>query len=222
MATMTSNPRLRLVKGAAPKGAGICRRRGRSLGPVAELDDAQLVLLARENDLAAFEVLYRRHASFAMNLAVRIQGSATDVEDVVHDAFLRAHRRLAELRDAAAFRSWLGAIVVRLVRSSLRRRRVLCSVGLGTSEPADLDAVAAADASPEVRAQLAQIYALLRTIPANERIAWTLRHIERHRLEEVAILAGCSLATAKRRIARAQKYLSDHFVAPCSGQESFA
>ena len=102
-------------------------QRPNRLGPTAELDSAQLVSLARENDLAAFEVLYRRHAGFAMNLAVRIQGNATDVEDVVHDAFLRAHARLDNLRDPEAFRAWLGAIVVRLVRTRLRRRRLLRS-----------------------------------------------------------------------------------------------
>ena len=204
-----TNARLRLIRGAADASPGEDR-----VSRVAHLDDAQLVALVREDDRIAFEAMYRRHAAFAMNLAVRIQGSATDVEDVVHDAFLRAHQRLAELRDAAAFRSWLGAIVVRLVRSRLRRRRLLNLVGVSAADPVDLDLVASTDASPEVRALLAQVYALLRTLPADERIAWTLRHVERHRLEDVAELAGCSLATAKRRIARAQRYLTEHYVAP--------
>ena len=98
------------------------------------------------------------------------------------------------------FRSWLGSIVVRLVRTRLRRRRLLGSLGLASTDPVDLDAIAAEDASPETRAQLAQIYALLRTVPSDDRIAWTLRYIERHRLDVVAEMAGCSLATVKRRI----------------------
>jgi RNA polymerase sigma-70 factor (ECF subfamily) len=51
-------------------------------------------------------------------------------------------------------------------------------------------------------------------MPADDRIAWTLRHVERHGLEGVAALTGCSLATAKRRIQRAQSYLSEKFVSP--------
>ncbi len=204
-----TNARLRLIRGAADATPHEDR-----VGRVSHLDDAQLVALIREEDRVAFEAMYRRHAAFAMNLAVRIQGSATDVEDIVHDAFLRAQQRLTELRDAAAFRSWLGAIVVRLVRTRLRRRRLLSAVGVSAADPVDLDVVATPDASPEVRALLAQVYALLRTLPADDRIAWTLRHVERHRLEDVAELAGCSLATAKRRIARAQRFLTDHFVAP--------
>jgi RNA polymerase sigma-70 factor (ECF subfamily) len=200
--------RLRLVAGqaAAPQSE--------RLGPEDELDDPQLVALAREQHGRALEVLYRRHAAFAINLAVRIQGSPADVEDIVHDAFLRAQHRLHELREGAAFKSWLGSIVVRLVRTRLRRRRLAMALGLTAGEPADLDAIASPEADPETRAQLAQIYALLRTMPADDRIAWTLRHIERQRLEAVAELTACSLATAKRRILRAQQFLNSYFVSP--------
>jgi RNA polymerase sigma-70 factor, ECF subfamily len=184
---------------------------------VAGPSDEVLVLRVRERDAGAtnaFETLYRRHAATALNLAVRIQGSTSDVEDIVHDAFVRAHQRIGELRDPAAFRSWLGSIVVRLVRTRLRRRRLVAVLGLATPEPVDLDAIASPSADPEVRALLAQVYALLQTLPADERIAWTLRHVERHRLESVAGLVGCSLATAKRRIGRAQVFLEEHFVSP--------
>lgn len=197
-------PQLRLV---VSKDGASSRR-----GPRSDLDDAALVGLAKSGDMSAFEQLYRRHVSFAVNLAVRIQGTSGDVEDLVHDAFLRAHARMRELREPAAFRSWLGSIVVRGVKSRLRRRRLLATLGLASREPVELDAVASGDASPELRAELAQIYALLRTIPADDRIAWTLRFVDRHPLEQVAQLSDCSLATAKRRIARAQRFVTEHFV----------
>src|SRR3954468_23682992 len=86
-------------------------------------------------------------------------------------------------------------------------------LGLGRgSEPVDLDAIASPDASPHVRAQIAQIYALLRTLPADDRISWTLRCVEGHDLDSVAKLTRCSLATVKRRISRAQHFLDDHFI----------
>lgn len=184
----------------------------------AEFSDVQLVAMAKKGDRLAREALYRRHAGFAMNLAVRIQGGPADVEDVTHDAFLRAFHRLGELRDAALFRPWLGAIVVRLVRTRLRRVRLLRTLGLGSADSVDLDAIASSEAGPEARAQLAQVYALLRTLNPNERIAWTLRFIERQPLESVAALSGCSLATAKRRLRRAQQFLNDHFVSPRAKQ----
>jgi RNA polymerase sigma-70 factor (ECF subfamily) len=203
--TSSGTVRLRLV-GARE----LPHRAGDAKGP----SDEALVARAKRRELSAFETLYRRHAPFALNLAVHIQGTTADVEDIVHDAFVRAHERLPELRDTSAFRSWLGSIVVRLVRTRLRRRRLLAVLGLAGHEPVDLEAVAAPEADPETRASLAQVYALLQTMPADDRIAWTLRHVERHGLDSVAALTGCSLATAKRRISRAQSYLSQKFVAP--------
>jgi RNA polymerase sigma-70 factor (ECF subfamily) len=205
MAKASSGPvRLRLV------GARELPSQKDAKGP----SDEALVSRACRRESAAFEMLYRRHAAFALNLAVHIQGTTADVEDIVHDAFVRAHERLVELRDTGAFRPWLGSIVVRLVRTRLRRRRLLTVLGLTGHEPVDLESVAASDADPEMRALLAQVYALLQTMPADDRIAWTLRHVEKHGLESVATLTGCSLATAKRRIQRAQSYLSQKFVSP--------
>lgn len=181
---------------------------------IASLSDAQLVALGCQGETQALEALYRRHAAFAIHLAARIEGSSRDVEDIAHDAFLRAFERLDDLTDRGAFRSWLGSIVVHAVRSRMRRHRLMSVLGLKTAEPVDLDALASPDASPHVRAQIAQIYALLRTLPTDERIAWVLRCVEGHDLDTVARLTRCSLATVKRRISRAQKFLDEHFVDP--------
>jgi RNA polymerase sigma-70 factor (ECF subfamily) len=47
-------------------------------------------------------------------------------------------------------------------------------------------------------------------LPTAERIAWSLRTIEGLTLPAVAAACGCSLATAKRRIAAARAAIADH------------
>ncbi|HET9929537.1 MAG TPA: sigma-70 family RNA polymerase sigma factor [Polyangiaceae bacterium] len=228
MARPQESPKLRLVGGgrgearafeseppesSARASDGIGTDQGADHGAAdEETSDAQLVALTASGQRDAFEGLYRRHSAFALGLAIRIQGGASDVEDVVHDAFVQAHTRLADLKEPSAFRAWLGSIVVRLVRTRLRKRRLLNALGLASPDPVDLDSIASSDATTEQRVLLAQVYALLQTLPASDRIAWTLRYIEKHRLEAVAELMGCSLATAKRRILRAQRFLAGHFV----------
>jgi RNA polymerase sigma-70 factor (ECF subfamily) len=180
---------------------------------LAELGDDGLVALTAQGDMRAAELLYRRHSAFAFNLGARIAGSVTDVEDVVHDAFLRAFDNLGTLRNPSAFKSWLGSIVVHAMRSRLRRGRLLRLFGLGRdNDPIDIDCIASEEASPAARAELAQVYALLQTLPPDDRIAWTLRYVEGHDLKAAAELAGCSLATVKRRIRRAQRFVETHFV----------
>jgi RNA polymerase sigma-70 factor (ECF subfamily) len=232
MGATSRAPRLRLISSESleaaplsPEGSAEARDVPLDSEIVATADsaddvDEQLVARAQRAEPSAFETLYRRHAEFAFNLAVRIQGSSSDVEDVVHDAFLEAQERLDDLRDSASFRPWLGSIVVRLVRTRLRRRKLLGALGLTAPEPVDIDSIATVDADPEARALLAQVYALLQTLAADDRIAWTLRYVERHRLETVAVMMDCSLATAKRRIGRAQRFLTEHFVAPFGSSSS--
>ena len=58
---------------------------------------------------------------------------------------------------------------------------------------------------------LARVYRVLEGMPANQRIAWALRHIEGEPLESVASLCGCSLATAKRRILAASLVIEEAF-----------
>ncbi|MFT3767655.1 MAG: sigma-70 family RNA polymerase sigma factor [Minicystis sp.] len=201
-----------LAADASINGVNGVHGHGATRTQLATLSDAQLVALGCKGETQALEILYRRHAAFAIHLAARIEGSSRDVEDIAHDAFVRAFERLDDLTDRSAFRSWLGSIVVHAVRSRMRRHRLMSVLGLKTADPVDLDALASPDASPHVRAQIAQIYALLRTLPTDERIAWVLRCVEGHDLETVARLTRCSLATVKRRITRAQKFLDEHFV----------
>jgi RNA polymerase sigma-70 factor, ECF subfamily len=189
-------------------------------GALSALPDEQLVALGLKGNVGAFETLYRRHVAFAIHLAIRIAGSSRDAEDVVHDGFVKAFEKLPELSDATLFKAWLGSIVVHAVRSRMRRARVMNVLGLGGhADPVEIDSIASHAASPLVRAQIAQVYALLQTLPTDERIAWTLRAVEGHELETVAHLTRCSLATVKRRIARAQHWLDDHFVETGADQE---
>jgi len=179
------------------------------------------VALGIHGDRKALEMLYRRHAAYAIRLASRIEGTARDADDVVHESFIKAFQRLKDLNDRSAFRGWLGAIVVGEVRSLMRHAKFMKTIGLGREDdPIDLSEIVSPAASPHVRAQLAQIFALLQTQPVDNRIAWVLREVEDHDLEHIAQLTGCSLATVKRRVDRVQRFLDDHFLS--SGEDEFS
>jgi RNA polymerase sigma-70 factor (ECF subfamily) len=92
-------------------------------------------------------------------------------------------------------------VAVRIARGRLRLRRVREWLRLDDHEP---ESLVTGGASPEDSAFLTQVYAVLDRLPIEERLAWTLRHVQGEPLAAVADLVGCSLATAKRRIASAQ------------------
>jgi RNA polymerase sigma-70 factor (ECF subfamily) len=148
------------------------------------------------------DVLFRAHSGYVAQVALRILGRPDDVDDVVQEVFLVAMRGLSKLRDAAAIRSWLATVAVRRARRRLRRRRVWTFFGI--DECSDYSRLAV-DATQEQSALVGRIYRILDDLPIDQRIAWTLRNVEGEKLEAVATLCECSLATVKRRIGAAQE-----------------
>jgi RNA polymerase sigma-70 factor, ECF subfamily len=171
----------------------------------------RVVTAAPATELAAetpdFDWVYRRYASYVAAVAHRLLGRDDEVDDTVQEVFMVAVRGLPKLRDPAAVKPWLARVAVRVSRRKLRVRRMRAFFGV--LDPTVYHTVADDSATPEERALLERMYCILDSLPANWRIAWTLRHVEGERLESVAALSGCSLATAKRWIAAAAQTLEE-------------
>lgn len=121
---------------------------------------------------------------------------------MVQETFLIAFEKLEDLRNPEALRGWLMQIAVSRVHRRFRKRRSWRS-----AEPAETATCLAAQASPaatpEQRAELALLDRGLSHLSLPVRAAWILRRVEEHSLEDTAIACDCSVATVKRRIAKA-------------------
>jgi RNA polymerase sigma-70 factor, ECF subfamily len=145
--------------------------------------------------------LFKRFAPYVARIGLRLLGRESDVDDLIQEVFFAAFKQRGQLRDPGATKNWLATIAVRAARRQLRRRRLRQYVGLDTGVPS-LE-LRDPGMSPEKRALLSRIYRILDRMPVDQRLAWTLRHVEGEKLEQVAARCGCSLATAKRRISAA-------------------
>jgi len=89
----------------------------------AALDDATLVVRAREGDVTAFETLVRRYQVPVYRIAVRILPDTCSAADTAQEAFVTAWRRLYEVKAEQAFAAWLYRINVTRALSTLRTVR---------------------------------------------------------------------------------------------------
>jgi RNA polymerase sigma-70 factor (ECF subfamily) len=174
------------------------------------IDDVELVARLERGDAWAKEALYRKYVHVIFGLALRLSGQRADAEDIVQDTFAEALRDIAQVRNRGALRSWLMSVAVHQVHRRFRRRRLLRVLGLDRGDEPALDALASSDASAEQRLELRLLGQVLGSLPADERLAWSLRYVEGCSLDEVARYCDCSLATAKRRIVRAQSRVARH------------
>src|SRR3954467_14257056 len=85
--------------------------------------DTATVVAVRAGDPAAVDRLVAGYLPLVYTIVGRARAGHADVDDVVQDTMLRVLRNLGDLRDPAAFRSWLVAITVRQVRERYRARR---------------------------------------------------------------------------------------------------
>ena len=181
------------------------------------LSNASLVERALDDDAWAHEALYRKHVSVLLRLAARLLGNTHEAEDVVQEAFLEAFDTLSSLREPDRVRAWLIKITVHRVHRRFRRRR-LARLFRRESACANVRALqVSSDLCPEQRAELHRLDDVLRSLPDAQRICWMLRCVEGHSLQEVAEASGCSLATAKRRIAKAQDVVAQHVATDVRG-----
>jgi RNA polymerase sigma-70 factor (ECF subfamily) len=173
------------------------------VGGAGGLDDVALAHAAMRADARAPGLIWDRYSVLVRRIVQRTIGPGVDTEDLVQDVFLRFFRQIATLRDPAALRSFLVGITLRVARSELRRRRVRRWLRL--TDNGVLPDVGGAHDEAAPRRALARLYAILDEIDDRARVAFVLRHFEGYELTEVAASLGCSLATTKRVLARAQE-----------------
>jgi RNA polymerase sigma-70 factor (ECF subfamily) len=149
----------------------------------------------------------------------RLLSRSAEAEDAVQDTFLEAFRDLEQLRVPVRFEAWLMQIATHQAYRRLRRSRLLSRLGLEhRADDATLEQLAAPECDPDLRFKLAELDATLRELDAELRLAWMLRMVEGCELMQIAELCGCSLATAKRRIARAREIIAQRVDLPMLGE----
>ncbi len=160
-------------------------------------------------DLAA---LYRAHAPTVSIWIRRLGGAHVDVDDLLHDVFLTAQRRLPGFRGEAEVTTWLYAIAVRVVWNRRRKDRFwqrLAPFGGASTEAVDsgltpLEATEQRDAARVV-------YRLLDGLAEKDRTVLILFEFEKLSGEEIAPIIGTSVANVWVRLHRARDRLRAAF-----------
>ena len=173
-------------------------------GRTGDLTESVLVGLAREGDETAFEELVRRHQHQQFAVALRMISQYQDAEDVVQDAFLHAWRSLPAFRGEAGFGTWLTRIVLNQCHNRSRRPRLASLPSEEPISPApDIEQVAL------VRRQHEMVQQALLELPYDQRAALVLHVFAGHPYREVAHVMNITENTAKVRVHRARKALTD-------------
>jgi RNA polymerase sigma-70 factor (ECF subfamily) len=166
-------------------------------------NDAQLVESVRQGHPAAVAHFYSSFVRLVHRFLFRILGPDSELDDVLHDTFVRALESIHTMRNPELLRSWLigVAVVTAKTRIQSRKRRRWLTFLPPESLPESPVPAPRFEASEALRA----MFAVLERLPPDERVAVVLRVVERLPMLEGAHACRVSLSTFKRRLRRGER-----------------
>lgn len=170
---------------------------------VRELPRADSVLeRCRGGEPGAWRSLYLDHVDRLWRFARRIGVPPADVEDVVQEVFIVAHRRLVEFDGAVPVSTWLFAIAVRTSKAHKRRALRRRLVGLMGFSPEPLRAP---DGGLERRDAEAELGEILDRMSPKKRTVFVLHELEELDGPAIAGILECSVHTVWSRLRLARE-----------------
>ncbi len=181
--------------------------------------DAELLCAyAAAADPAAFEEIVRRHGPMVIRACARLLGNAHDAEDAAQAVFLVLARKAGSLGGSADVAGWLHGTARNAARWTARARHRRAR---HEQEAAMVMANAGRDGGRGAGGETSRSESLthldreLARLPAPERQAVILRHLEGRSQKEAAELAGCPENTLGSRAARGLERLRERL--SCGG-----
>lgn len=166
-------------------------------GLCVDVRDGTLVLGARNGDRSAFAELYDRRARLIRAICYDEIRDFDAAADLTQEVFLRAYRKLGELRDPPRFSAWLTGIARQVCREWRRSRRRQESKNAGYAEVLAIRGPEGASAAPDER--LAELRAAIAgdeghgpRLGNKERLALHSYYLQGMDLDEARAVMGMS------------------------------
>jgi RNA polymerase sigma-70 factor, ECF subfamily len=153
-----------------------------------------------------FEARLVESSTLAFRIAFSVLRHRQDAEEVAQEAFVKAYRRFAQLRDRDRFRAWLVRMTWRLAidrQRNDRRRAVREQHHEIAPAPTAVDEVLA-------RERADQVWRAIDALPDKLRVVIVLANMEGHDIAEVARLLALPPGTVKSRLFLARQRLKEH------------
>ncbi len=183
-----------------------------------EMNDHELIRMARDGNVGAFEELVYRHDRSVLSITARYVTSSEEAKDIYQEVFLRVFRNLKDFRFQSEFSTWLYRITVNVClthlssqRSSGRRQKHHDESGDDSQEDGDIADTAEGPDGQAVQSDIAEhVHDGLARLAPKHRMVFTLRHLEGYSLKEIAAMMDCAEGTVKRYLFDATRKMRNH------------
>ncbi|MCC6457821.1 MAG: sigma-70 family RNA polymerase sigma factor [Caldilineaceae bacterium] len=163
-------------------------------------DEVLLQLVAQRN-LAAYELLYRRHAQVMFNLIARIVHDPAAAEDLLQDVFWQIWENAHQYRGSGAALAWMMRVARNRSLDQLRRQGARPpTVSADAEEVENIADGTTIEETVEMQMRRAQVQRALDSIPEDQRRCLELAYFEGLSQREIAEQTNLAVGTIKSRI----------------------
>jgi RNA polymerase sigma-70 factor, ECF subfamily len=173
--------------------------------------DMALAVLHANGAPPSFEAVYERELEAVWRYVRRLGVAERDIEDLVHDTFVVAHRRYDAFDGAAPPRPWLFGIAFRVVAHYHRRARVRGECLAGDDEDLVADPQEGPEAALESKRATDRLQVALGTLPFEQRAVFVLHDIEERSMPEIVTMLQVPASTLYSRLRLARERLARIF-----------
>lgn len=184
------------------------------------MDQAEIIARLREGDQAAYSMVVEQWQQMVYNVAIGIVQNKEDAEDVTQDVFVSLYEKIGDFREEAALSTWLYRITVRKALDFEKSRKREKRGGFlqrifsmkESDEPANFNHPGILLDNKE---KAAVLFAALKKLPDNQRIAFTLHKLEGLGNQQIAVIMETTLYAVESLQSRAKanlkKILKDYY-----------
>jgi len=176
------------------------------------VDEAALVMAARDGDQRAFADLVNAHRNQIWAVCLQICGNQHDAEDALQATLLAAWRNLDKFRGEARFSTWMHRIAANNALALIRKRKANTTL-TDFSDPEAPVTLDADDSAPRFDEQIALRDALrdaLQQLSDDIREAVVLREFGDFSYADIAEHQGVGVQTVKSRLNRGRTQLAQY------------
>lgn len=179
--------------------------------------DFQLVALAKQGDMRAYDELVIRHQGKIYGMIRNMVKNDADAWDLSQDAFVKAWKALPRFEARARFSTWLFRIAHNVVYDWARKRKIESAGelndeifdrekidGSAKTAPAFVESPDDAMANTELREKIEEAMGKL---SMDHREAVMLKDVQGLSYKEIAEVMGCTLGTVMSRLFYARQKL---------------